>query len=52
MLLVVLCNFNVPFGKLFSKIISNFFHFLASKVVSTRIIAPTAPSKFVEEVEV
>ncbi len=40
MLLVVLCNFSVPFGKLFPKIISNSF---GSKTLDNGSIGITAP---------
>ncbi len=49
MLLVVLCSFSVPFGKLFSKIISNYFGSKVSSNGRLGITVPTAPLK-VEEV--
>lgn len=49
MLLIVLCSFSVPFGKLFSKIISNSF---GSKVSSNYSIGITAPTATLEEEEV
>ncbi len=46
MLLVVLCSFSVPFGKLFSKIFSSFLGLNASNIGSIGITAPTATLKF------
>ncbi len=46
MLLVVLCSFSVPFGKLFSKIISNSFDSHTLNNGSLGITAPTATFKF------
>ncbi len=45
MLLIVLCSFSVPFGKLFSKIISNSFCLKVSSNGRLRITAPTATLK-------
>ncbi len=45
MLLVVLCNFSVPFGKLFPKIISNYFGSKTLDNDSIRITAPMATPK-------
>ncbi len=45
MLLVVLCNFSVPFGKLFPKIISNSFGSRALDNGSIGITAIAATSK-------
>ena len=47
--LIVLCNFSVPFGKLFPKIISNF---LGSKVSSNGRLGITAPTATLKEKEV
>jgi hypothetical protein len=49
MLLVVLCNFSVPFGKLFPKIISNSF---GSKTLDNGSIGITAPTATFKEEEV
>ncbi len=49
MLLVVLCNFSVPFGKLFSKIISNSF---GSKALNKGRLGITAPISTLKEEEV
>ena len=49
MLLVVLCSFSVPFGKLFSKIISNSFD---SHILSNGRLGITAPTATLEEEEV
>jgi hypothetical protein len=45
MLIVLLCNFRVPFGKLFSKIISNFFCLKVSSNGRLGITTPTATLK-------
>jgi hypothetical protein len=49
MLIVVLCNFSVPFGKLFPKIISNSF---GSKTLDNDSIGITAPTATLKEEEV
>ena len=49
MLLIVLCSFSVPFGKLFPKIISNCF---GSKTLDNGSIGITAPTVTLEEKEV
>lgn len=41
MLILVLCNFSVPFGKLFPKISSNYF---GSKTLDNGSIGITAPT--------
>ncbi len=45
MLLLVLCNFSVPFGKLFPKIISNSFSSPTLNNGGLGITAPTATLK-------
>ena len=46
MLLIVLCSFSVPFGKLFSKIISSFLGLKVSSNGRLGITASTATLKF------
>jgi len=48
MLLIVLCSFSVPFGKLFPKIISNSF---GSKTLDNSSIGITAPTATLKEKE-
>ncbi len=48
MLLLVLCNFSVPFGKLFPKIISNSF---GSKTLDNGSIGITVPAATLKEKE-
>jgi hypothetical protein len=48
MLIVVLCNFSVPFGKLFSKIISNYFSSSVLNNDGLGITALPATSRLVE----
>lgn len=48
MLLIVLCSFSVPFGKLFSKIISNSF---SSKTLDNGRIGITASTATFKEEE-
>ncbi len=48
MLLVVLCSFSVPFGKSFSKIISNSFGSSVLNNDSLGVTASTATFKFEE----
>lgn len=49
MLLVVLCNFRVPFGKLFLEKFAKFFSVLAYNIASVVTTATTATRKFVGE---
>ena len=48
MLLIVLCSFSVPFGKLFSKIISNSFD---SHILNNGRLGITAPTATLKEEE-
>lgn len=50
MLLVVLCNFLMQFGKLFFEKFAKFFSILARILVITVVIATTAALKFPGEV--
>ncbi len=49
MLILVLCNFSVPFGKLFPKIVSNSF---GSKTLDNGSIGITATTTTLKEEEV
>ncbi len=48
MLILVLCNFSVPFGKLFPKIISNS---IGSKTLDNGSIGITAPTATLKDQE-
>ena len=48
MLLIVLCSFSVPFGKLFPKIISNSF---GSNILDNDSIGITAPTATLKDQE-
>lgn len=49
MFVLTLCNFSVPFGKLFLKKFAKFFSVLAQNIALVVITAATATPKFGEE---